>query len=93
MNGGDYVQVWQAWHLTRRDDAHVCRQANSANPVRMSTQRHVLQRARIEKHISLTELAKHVECDVKVLAAFERGEDIVSPKTLKAICSVLEVKL
>ena len=54
--------------------------------------RHVVQRRRIERRISLADLAAHVRCDCEELASFERGDGVLPEATQHALLRFLELQ-
>ena len=53
--------------------------------------RHRSQRARVEKRLSVDDLAVLVRCDSETLAAFERGDEVLSAEHQQRLRKVLEV--
>lgn len=64
-----------------------CASAASAEARRNVRER--LQRTRIEKRLSISALAAQSRCDVELLAAFERGEDLLSADVLRRVEAAL----
>lgn len=76
----EYAPVWQTWNLIRQ-----CPTATSASATASATApeaahdlRERMQIARIQNRLTPHDLARMVGCDVETLAAFERGEGVVS---------------
>lgn len=53
--------------------------------------RHRIQRARIEQRWSLADLATHVKCDVRALAAYERGDEVLDATVHRVLCRTLSL--
>lgn len=51
-----------------------------------------IQVQRIERRMSIRELAERVSCDVDTLAAFERGDDIIDDALKKKIFACLGIR-
>lgn len=90
MPSKKYKEVYQTWsliktqHLAVSDD--VVQEESTDIP---STFRFKMQTARIEKRMSIAELATNVVCDVETLAAFERGAEVIDTGLQSRIRKVL----
>lgn len=85
MNG--YRAVYQTWNLVRSRapptlDMGEASQSNSSSqndgkrgPVHLRLR---VQTARIERRWSIADLAAQVQCDPSTLAAFERGDEVLT---------------
>ena len=90
----EYRPLWQTWNLVRvRSNAPLVATAdapvttNETEPLRFR-----IQRARIERRWSIAELATHIShCDVVTLAAFERGEEVLTVEMQKQLRKTLGV--
>lgn len=91
-----YVPVWQTWNLIRS-----CAKTNVApNATDTSSNtavapsrdlRERVQIARIQKRLTVHELAERVRCDVETFASFERGEGVVSNEVQQRLISELGI--
>ena len=72
-----YRRAWQTWDLVQ------VRRVTSleTEPVQATSHdvhlRHRVQKARIERRMSMADLAAHVGVDADRLAAFERGDELL----------------
>ena len=73
----EYVQVWQTWTMLRppgpKQDAPPDAKVQICEP----SFRAKAQKMRINKRLSVVDLAAQIRCDACALAAFERGETIL----------------
>ena len=53
--------------------------------------RHMVQKARVEKGMSVVDLAAKVRCQPETLAGFERGGDVLSEDLQRSLRQVLEL--
>lgn len=95
-----YQPMWQTWTLVRRtnparrDEKNAAREptTDAATTARTDgAERERVQMARIERCMSIYELAQRVECDPETLSAFERGDEILSGEVQRAIRAVLRL--
>ena len=89
-----YSQVWQTWHLVSSPiTVQQTPQPGMRQPNTIGTDsvRQIVQTARVAKRISIATLASQIQCDVGLLAAFERGESILSVDINKRLHSVLGI--
>ena len=54
-----------------------------------TTERHLLQQQRIEKRMSITQLAREVQCDVNTIASYERGDEVINNDLVDRISKAL----
>ena len=76
----EYAPVWQTWNLIRQCPtvASASATASAVAPETAQDLRERMQIARIQNRLTPHALARMVGCDVETLAAFERGEGVVS---------------
>lgn len=90
-----YVPVWQTWNLisTRSRTSTDISTTSSSTTVVASSRvlRERMQIARIQNRLTVHELAQRVRCDVETLAAFERGEGVVSDEVQARLVSELRL--
>ena len=84
-----YVPVWQTWTLVRPVSTSETITSAINRPLPDVRQR--VQTARIQRRLTVHELARRVQCDPEQIAAFERGEEIVTDDVQKRV--FLELKL
>ena len=65
--------------------------ASSTMVARTKSIRERMQISRIQKRLTVHELAQRVRCDVETLAAFERGEGLVADDVQHRIVSELRL--
>ena len=83
-----YHEVYQTWHMVReRRSAHGNAESTPAPPP--VDLRFKAQTTRIENQLTVDDLARRIECTGETLAAFERGDEILSPEQLRRLRSVL----
>lgn len=94
--GVRYVPVWQTW-TTVRAPTTSAPVDESASTGQMSSKQHIaqlrerMQVARIDRRLSIEELSHAIECDAETLAAFERGEEVLSDSHQRAIRRLLNL--
>ena len=94
--GVRYVPVWQTW-TTVRAPTTSAPVDESASTGQMSSKQHIAQLrermpdARICRRLSIEELSHASECDAETLAAFERGEEVLSDSHQRAIRRLLNL--
>lgn len=92
-----YVPVWQTWnlinprHMSSSSQTSLISQSDEACITRIQGLRERMQIARIQKRLTIHELAQKVECDVEMLASFERGDGIVTDEIQGRIRSALQI--
>lgn len=93
-----YVPVWQTWNLVQHrpvvapsDDSTQVSTGSSVGKTHTQDIRERMQIARIQRRLTVHELATLVRCDVETLASFERGEGVVSDTVQERICSELRL--
>lgn len=90
-----YSSVWQTWDILQPNSQPQC--ATHENDVAESdgtstlSQRQSMQKRRIELRLSIPLLAERIKCDASVLAAFERGDDILQNDTYMALKKELKL--
>lgn len=95
----DYRPVFQRWSLIRATAKGGacsaveggCATAVTVDSVPTVTEatRHRMQRLRIGKRISISELAETIKCDVDLMAAYERGDAVLDAKLVVELQRVL----
>lgn len=104
----EYVPVWQTWTLVstssvaraavegEHDAAFNVGRASCAPLAARATPaeefRHRLQAARIDRRMSIAELALNVKCDAETLAAFERGTEAMDADMQRRLRNVLNLR-
>ena len=87
---GEYRSVWQTWNVVSTSRPVVA--VPSLHDVESSeTLRRRVQRARVERRISIFDLSALVRCAPEQLAAYERGDEALRPDVLQGICRHLSV--
>ena len=82
---GEYRSVWQTWHVVSTGRPVVA--VPSLHDVESSeTLRRRVQRARVERRLSIFDLSALVRCAPEQLAAYERGDEALRPDVLQGIC-------
>ena len=80
VDGVVYRPLWQTWSLVTRRANDAAAPAATRAPKDASTSdalREQVQIARIDRRLSIVELAASVQCDAEQLAAFERGDEVL----------------
>lgn len=86
-----YVPVWQTWTLIRPiSTAEIPITPMHSNRPHDVRQR--VQTARIQRRLTIHELAQRVHCDPEQIAAFERGEEILSDDIQKSVFHELKLQ-
>lgn len=83
----EYKQAWQTWTMVRPNGG-VKEDAVGAITERVKFRQRV-QQARIEQRLSVADLAAQSRCDIETLAAFERGDEVLSPEVQKRLRALL----
>ena len=91
-----YLRVYQTWILLSRAPnkdtnpsvQHACPSSMAPTPLDL---RHRVQMARVEKGLSIEELSKRVVCEAETLAAFERGDEVLSSDLQQSLRNVLSL--
>ena len=84
VDGVVYRPRWQTWSLVTRRVSDIATPAATRAPEDVSganVLRERVQIARIDRRLSIIELASLVQCDADQLAAFERGDGIMDTST------------
>ncbi|MEC7000297.1 MAG: hypothetical protein VXX04_00515 [Actinomycetota bacterium] len=84
LDGVVYRPRWQTWSLVTRRVSDIDTPAATRAPEEVSSAnvlRERVQIARIDRRLSIVELAAMVQCDADHLAAFERGDGIMDTST------------
>ena len=87
----------QTWHLVgdlasaRSDESEP---TLTAMPMAVdSSLRHRVQMARVDRRWSIDDLSQHARCDASALAAFERGDEILTDSVQRSVCAALHIDL
>lgn len=86
-DGVSYAPVWQTWRVVRPshrsggDVAHG-EDTSSSAVSGVPTLRERMQIARIERRMTVDDLAQALRCDAETLAGFERGDEVL-PEALQ----------
>lgn len=87
-----YREVFQTWNFVRTPTAPMLATASDAPAERDSEEwRHVVQKARIGRRWSVSDLAARIECDAETLAAFERGTHLLEEGVQRRLRSELKL--
>ena len=95
---GDYVRVYQTWHLLKRTNPTVKVSEPGASTTCVASRpvqqelRHVIQMARVERCLSIQDLSTKIKCSPETLSAFERGDEVLSEDMQKALKEVLNIE-
>ena len=65
--------VWQTWSLCK-PSATPTASVQDADQVELRAR---VQRARVERHMTVAALGEELQCDTELLARFERGEGVL----------------
>jgi len=95
-NGVTYAPVWQTWSVVRASVSSTKASAPAddvvvGRPSAASSLRERMQIARIDRRLSIDDLSRLIECDTETLAAFERGDEVLSERLQGAIRRVLRL--
>lgn len=91
-----YRYAYQTWDLIRNCEKSKTVEVEQEGGGRESKNEDVRQRlqtARIERRISVSDLAGMIECDADALAAFERGERLLPPETMRRLVEKMGVRV
>lgn len=86
----EYRPVYQTWKMIRPLPS--LSSSESAKTTTMATEeksRHRIQRLRIERRLSISSLADMARCDVETLAAYERGDEVLTEDMLRRLDRIL----
>lgn len=91
----DYQEVWSTWSVTAPatkktavpHEAVV--QDAPVNP--RGEMRFRVQERRIERCMSISEVAKIIQCDERVLASYERGKLILRDEVIERLCKLFKL--
>lgn len=98
-----YTRVYQTWHLLRTNAAAAHAESKpreaegngsecgSAAASSAFDLRHRVQMARVERSMSIQELSARIQCEPQTLAAFERGDEVLSEDLQRAVCKALQM--
>ena len=85
-----YIPVFQTWHMVRPITQETPFDGGDAVDGKANhDMRHRVQRARVERRMTVHEVAATVGCDPSVFAAFERGNGILPTDTMKKLMKEL----
>lgn len=102
----EYVPVWQTWSFVGRTGPRTALESERTATALEGTRpwqgvthttpaeefRLRLQTARIDRRMSIAELAQRVRCDVETLSAFERGTEVIDADMQARLRSVLGLR-
>lgn len=93
INETQYVPVWQTWSLIRsRGSANPAATTGDAPAVvGRNDLRERMQIARIQNRMTVHDLAQRVQCDVEMLARFERGDGLLPDEVQRRICAEFRI--
>lgn len=79
--------VWQTWSLRKPEQS-----ANaSVQDVEQVEFRARVQKARVERRKTIAALGEELHCDAELLAAFERGEEVLDRALQARLRSLLQL--
>ena len=86
----EYRPVFQTWNMLRSPTTTgtppvTATSEDVVKPTMEESTRHTIQKLRIQKRMSIAELAEAVHCDVETLAAYERGDEVLDAAIVKTI--------
>ena len=105
-NGVVYAPVWQTWNVVRAvhtsqpvtnstSSVDECPKAraprNSEAASSVPSLRERMQIARIERRMTIDDLAQTLKCDADTLAGFERGDEVLTEALQRTIRRVLNL--
>lgn len=83
-----YKELHQTWDLIRPSGHTAPKDGAAAAPAACGGEekaRHRIQKLRIEKRLSVGQLAAAVDCDAETLAAFERGDEVLGAPLMRRL--------
>ena len=103
--GVDYAPVWQTWTVVRSlhstqpvsndasvDECHKSkRKSVDGTATLVPSLREQMQIARIERRMTIDDLAQSLRCDAETLAGFERGDEVLTEALQRTIRRVLNL--
>ena len=79
--------VWQTWALCKPSAQKVaCMEDSEQVELRMR-----VQKARVGRHLSVVALSEALHCDHALLAAFERGEEVLDHALQMKVCKFFQL--
>lgn len=85
-----YIPVFQTWNMVRPGVHDAPFGGEDAVDGKTSHDvRHRVQQARVERRMTVRDIASNVGCDPGVFAAFERGSGILPTETMKKLLKEL----
>jgi ribosome-binding protein aMBF1 (putative translation factor) len=95
MNLESYVRVYQVWSLLsnkqKLDELPMSNAMAYQSTPTYPDLRHKAQMARVERGLSIQDLSSKIGCTPETLAAFERGDEVLSTDLLQALRSALRL--
>lgn len=91
MNPNEYVRVYQTWELVSKITTRDAFTKSEVKDESVQDTRHLIQMARVDKGMSIQDLAFQVNCDPQTLSSFERGDDVVSEEVYLRVKNVLDL--
>ena len=86
----EYRPVYQTWKMIRPLPSHASSDAGTSTTMGTEEKtRHRIQRLRIERRLSISSLADMARCDVETLAAYERGDEVLTEDVLRRLDRIL----
>lgn len=80
-----YRSAWQTWRVVTPGEHRPSQPAQATQGQTNGDFRSLMQTARVQKRLSIAELAARVRCDANVIADFERGEGVIDDQLRNAI--------
>ena len=95
----EYKPVWTTWHIVRPHRAGAARGADAAPEAAVPGDLRLrVQTARVQRRLSVSALAARVQTErggglatADLLAAFERGEQVLAPEIQRAVRRALDL--
>lgn len=88
----EYRKTYQTWTISRSNNKTLPSEGLQQTHNSQEKLRHRLQKMRIEKRWSINNLAEAVACDVESIAAYERGDELLSADVLKTMERILSAE-
>lgn len=93
---GEYEEVWQAWSFlkeekTSDDSPSSLSKASEESKTSALEARRKVQMARVERRLSIHDLAKKCNTDSDSISAYEKGDDVLPLDVYEKVLSVLRI--
>ena len=92
----EYEEVWQAWSFlkqgqTSEDAPSSIPKANEDAKTSALEARRKVQMARVERRLSIHDLARKCNTDSESISAYEKGDDVLPLDVYERVLSVLRI--